>query len=396
MRILHVARYGSIRGGAETYVRALCEGLRDAGHDVGLAYGLDGDASRAEVRDGYEIRALAGDTEPDEAALARAIGDFDADVVHVHLPDVPWTYRVAGERAPVLLAVPDHRLHCPAGTKYWTAWRAHCRVDPGPWCLGYNVVAHCGSLRANATLRPYRSWRASNRAARAVNVQVFSRWIRDRVVGAGIPPERVTITPYPVPPRARAVAPIDADGRPVVFASGRLNKEKGFHELIDALSRIRTPLHLVIGGDGHERDALEKRARTTPGPHRITFTGWLSEAEHGGWLARAALVAVPSMWPEPFGIVGLEAMDAAKPVVAFASGGIPEWLTDGETGKLVPAGDVLAFARALESLLQDAHERERMGEAGARVARERFSLVSHIERLVPLYDQIRREREGAA
>lgn len=396
MRVLEVARYGSVKGGAETYVAAVSAGLRARGHEVALAWGLEPDRARPEVRAGYSIPALAGGTargaaaaRDGESGVRAAIDSFAPDVVHVHLPDVAWVAPVAAARAPVLLAVQDHRLDCPTGTKYWTAWGRACTIRPGVWCLGYNATAHCGSLRANATLRPYRAWRSARAAARDLPLQVFSAHMRDELARAGIDRARVAVTPYPVPPAVEPLDPRDGDRRPVVLASGRLNKEKGFRELIEALARVRTPAHLVIAGSGHTRAMLERHARATYGPHRITFTGWLSGAALAGWRARAAIVAVPSMWPEPFGIVGLEAMAAGVPVVAFDSGGIREWLASGETGTLVRAGDVVGFARALDELLLDSDARARMGAAARDRAAQEFSLAAHAERMESLFEEVR-------
>jgi glycosyltransferase involved in cell wall biosynthesis len=394
VRVLHVARYGSVLGGAETYVRAACDGLRNAGHEVALAYGAHGDEDRPEVRAGFE-----GLT---EESLARAIETFRPDVAHVHTADVAWVAPFVARTTPLLLAAHDHRLACPTGTKYWTALKRACTVRPGAWCLGYNATAHCGSLKANATLKPYREWRAANASARALataasgpgapraaTIQVFSAFMRDEVARAGLDASRIAVTPYPVPP-AEDARPISApeDNRPVVFASGRLNKEKGFSELIDAMAYLRAPAHLVIAGEGHERARLERRASTTAGPHRITFTGWLEPAKIAAWRARATIVALPSMWPEPFGIAGIEAMAAGKPVVAFDSGGISEWCEDGVTGRLVQPGALRAFADAMNLLLTDGGARERMGAAAASRARERFSLEAHVGALVSLYEDV--------
>ena len=93
------------------------------------------------------------------------------------------------------------------------------------------------------------------------------------------------------------------------------------------------------------------------------------------------LVAVPSIWDEPFGLVGLEAMAHSLPVVAFDVGGISEWLTGGETGLLVPRRDTHAFARALDALLRDSERAREMGAAGARLLREHFSQAAHLNRL---------------
>lgn len=392
MKVLQVARYGSIRGGAETYIAALSEGLRAAGHEVALAYGMEPDPDRDEVAAGAHVPGLVEGMEPsaeDERALRDLIQRFAPDVVHVHLPDVPWVAPFTATLAPTVLAVHDHRLNCPTGTKYWTLPKRQCTVRPGPWCLGYNVGAHCGSLRANLTLRPYRRFRAANEAARPLRVQVFSEFMRGMLQTASLDPSRVAVTPYPVPHMV-APRPIEpGDARPVIFATGRLNKEKGFHQLIDAMSSVRTRSHLVIAGEGHERAALERRARGQVGGHRITFTGWISGGELSGWYDRAAVVCVPSMWPEPFGIVGLEAMAHRKPVVAFASGGIPEWLVDGETGTLVTPGDVAGLAAAVEALMSDAEQRARMGDAGAARASTVFSLDGHVDAVLKLYDEVR-------
>lgn len=386
MRILHVARYGSVKGGAETYIAAACRGLRAAGHVVALAYGTDPDDARPEVAGGYGIPTLTQPGgAPDGRALSDAIERFVPDLVHVHVPDLPWVAATAARHAPVLLAVHDHILNCPVGTKYWAAWKRACTVAPGPWCLGYNVVAHCGSLKANVTLRPYRIWRGANAGARPHAIQVFSAHMRDALARAGLDPARIGVTPYPVPPLAAPRPVDDDDPRPVVFAAGRLNKEKGFHQLIDALAHVRTPAHLVIAGSGHERAALEHRAATAPGGHRVTFLGWASPQALSGWYERAALVVVPSMWPEPFGIVGLEAMAHARAVVAFDSGGIREWLTDGENGRLIPAGDVGGLGRAVDTLLTDPERRSAFGYAGASRAQREFSLAAHIDRLMALY-----------
>lgn len=395
MRVLQVARYGSVRGGAETYVKTLSEGLRAAGHEVALAYGMEPDAERPEVAAGFHIPQLvepgAGTSSEGERALRAAVESFRPDVIHVHLPDVPWVPTAARALGPTVLAVHDHRLDSPAGTKYWAAPKRACSIKPGVWCLGYNVFAHCGSLRANLTLKPYRGWRRAQAAARGAHLQVFSSYMRDAVSQAGFPAEQVGVTPYPVPLRAIPdnIANPDPRGRPVVFATGRLNKEKGFHQLIEAMAFCERPAHLVIAGEGHERGALERRAQGVSGPHRITFTGWLTAGELTSWYEEAALVAVPSMWPEPFGIVGLEAMAAARPVVAYASGGIGEWLVDEQTGLLVEPGDIRALGKALQRLLLAPEERARMGEAAARRVAETFSLPAHVTRVLALYEAAR-------
>lgn len=399
MKVLQIARYGSVKGGAETYVRALCDGLRARGHDVRLAYALDPDPSRPEVRDGYEVPELArqgpGGKDHRASRLAQVIRAFDPDVIHCHVADPPWAASLCNALAPTILAAHDHRLDSPAGTKYWAGWDRECTIRPGVWCLAYNVAARCGSLRANATLRPYRAWKQARNGATLLGFRVhaFSEYMRTQLVRARVDPRRVAVIPYPAPRPPAPVAPsIAPDPRPVVLASGRLNREKGFHLLIDALANLPVRCHVVIAGDGHARGWLERRARTATGGHAITFAGWLSPGELAGWHERAAVVAVPSAWPEPFGIVGLEAMAAGRAVVAFDVGGIREWLADGECGVLVPPGDTAAFGSALRMVLEDEGTRRRMGEAGRARAVRDFSLEGHLDRLLPLYEEVSASR----
>jgi glycosyltransferase involved in cell wall biosynthesis len=112
--------------------------------------------------------------------------------------------------------------------------------------------------------------------------------------------------------------------------------------------------------------------------------------------AAATVVAMPSLWPEPFGRVGLEAMAHGRAVVAFDVGGIREWLIDGETGFLVPPRDVDAMADRLTRLLDDPGLAASLGARGrARVERE-FSAAEHVRRLLRLYEDAAGARTSTA
>jgi len=100
------------------------------------------------------------------------------------------------------------------------------------------------------------------------------------------------------------------------------------------------------------------------------------------------IFVLPSILPEPFGLVVIEAMASGKPVVATAPGGPSETVVDGETGFLVPPSDPAAIARALEELLTDPQKRISMGEAGRRRARDVFSLPRYVTEFEELYDAV--------
>src|SRR5438034_10653049 len=106
---------------------------------------------------------------------------------------------------------------------------------------------------------------------------------------------------------------------------------------------------------------------------RVHFRGWLSASELAEELANASVVVVPSLWPEPFGLVGIEALAAGRPCVASATGGITDWLEHGVGGLCVPPGDVKALSAALNELLSDPARQRAMGLAGQRAVAKKFS-----------------------
>jgi glycosyltransferase involved in cell wall biosynthesis len=156
---------------------------------------------------------------------------------------------------------------------------------------------------------------------------------------------------------------------PHVLYAGRLSSEKGILELVEAARG----LELVVAGDG------PLRARV---PRAL---GFVPHEQLGPLYERAAVVAVPSH-REGFGVACAEAMAYGKPVVASAVGGLRDLVVDGETGVLVPPGDVAALRAALERLLGDAELRRRLGAAGRERIRERFSWESATELTLRAYD----------
>jgi glycosyltransferase involved in cell wall biosynthesis len=176
---------------------------------------------------------------------------------------------------------------------------------------------------------------------------------------------RVEVIPSGVelPPAVGA----EADPPEVLYA-GRLSPEKGVLELVEAARGM----NLVVAGDGPLRDRVPQARGFVPPDELATL------------YARAAVVVCPSH-REGFGVACLEAMAHGRPVVASAVGGLLDLVVDGETGLLVPPGDVAALRAAIERLLGDRELRRRLGEAGRLRAAERFSWDVVTRQTVELY-----------
>ena len=118
---------------------------------------------------------------------------------------------------------------------------------------------------------------------------------------------------------------------------------------------------------------------------RVFFKGFVSPDEIAIFYRECSVVAVSSVWPEPFGAVGLEAMRFGLPVVAFDAGGIREWLTNGHNGFLVPWMDRAAFAARVEELLGDKALARQMGERGRQLVAEQYDFSKYISGLENLF-----------
>jgi glycosyltransferase involved in cell wall biosynthesis len=183
-------------------------------------------------------------------------------------------------------------------------------------------------------------------------------------------------------------------GAPVVGVVARLEPEKGHPTLLDAWPLVLASVpnaHLLIVGEGSQREALEEQAANLASVH---FTGRRDDVP----AVTAALdVAVLPSYREAQGLSILEAMALARPVVASAVGGIPEMVEDGRTGLLVPPRDPEALAAAITRLLLDHPFADTLGKAGKDLVHERFCVELMVRAVESIYDEaVADERRLAA
>lgn len=262
----------------------------------------------------------------------------------------------------------------------WAAGPAVLRAAGRP------VVAH----DHGASLRAGRARRVLERAVegRIARHIAPSRAMAARLGAAGVPEAKIAVVPNGVDPAtlvpARDVRP-DLGLRPahvLCLSTARLVPEKGIDVLVEAagLARRKVPeLVVAIAGEGPLRPAGEG----------VRYLGYRRDIPD--LLAAADLVALLSR-EEPFGLALVEAALAGRAAVGAAAGGIPEVIADGETGILVPPGDVPRAAAALVGLARDRPLRERLGRA----ARERALRLFTLERVIRDLDAIYEAACGGA
>lgn len=394
MRILHVADRLGPAGGVETYLDGLLGWLAAAGHRQALVCGRAAPGSRdgfhAEVvvvpgLADYSARAAASFVRP----LLDTVERFAPDVCSLHTAQVnPGLAAALAERVPTIFHAHNAATWCPGHGKYWERSDRACRVAWGRACYAYALRERCADRRPWRFLRGYRRvTHARNWFPRLRGFVVGSNYMREALAASGVPRARVHLIPYAIPlPAAAPPYDLAISGR-VLFA-GRVTPQKGLLHLVRALGLVRCPWSLVVNGDGYALPRVRRFARAQRMAERIRFRGWTDREQLEADFQQASVVAVPSVWPEPFGLVGPEALGRARPVVAFRAGGIPEWLEDGVTGRLAGAGDVPGLARALEELLRNRDRAAAWGRSGRAMVEVRCAPGAHTEALVGLYASV--------
>jgi len=364
MRSLHLIKTTGIAG-AETHLLTLLPALGRLGVESGVALLEDPRRPQDELRGRLErlripVRTLPIRWHVDTALpglLADVLRREKFDLLHAHLPHGEIYGEIAMRRLPgrpmVISRHNDDRFR---------RWRL---LRP----------AFSPSLR---------------RAARIIAISQAVRRFLVEVEGA--PPEKVAVIPYGLDADsyARTAHPgafrreIGEPKAPLIGFIGRLTNQKGVDVLLRAFARVERShpdARLVLAGDGPDRRALEALAGSLE-LRRAVFLGWRKDP--ADILSDIDLLVMPSRW-EGFGLVALEAMAMAKPVVASRVSALPEIVGDGTTGILCAPGRTEEFASAILQILGDVRRSEKLGQAGRKRVREEFTVERMAGRTAEAY-----------
>jgi len=391
-------------GGAETYLATVIPALQAAGHAVAFAY-------ETERPTDCELIATDGASSWCVEVLGpnRVVAELKRwrpDVLYVNGLSSPALEAGLLEIAPAAFFAHGFYGTCISGAKSFKSPVARACDRRFGWpCLLHYYPHRCGGLSPISMLRDYRLQGRRLALLRCYAAIVTpSRRMEAEYLRHGIPQEHVHRVPHCVPEAGQAALrqhpthALDLDNRPHVVFLGRMTVLKGGHMLLRSLPEIRSRLgrnvRVTFGGDGPGRAAWEEEAARLCRRHEgleITFTGWLSPHERDSLLDRSDLLVIPSVWPEPFALVGIEAARRGVPAAAFAVGGIPDWLESGVNGFLAPADPPTAqgLAVAVTNCLRDPKTLARLRLAAADMAR-RWSVAAHLAALEPILTSIAR------
>ena len=384
MRVLLVNKFARVTGGADLHCLWLAAALRDRGHDVRfLSTAAEGNLDHEGVFVSPTVTHATRDTMPSRsrpavaanaiwnreaaAATRRLLAEWRPDVVHAHklYPQlsVAPVVEAARARVPVVQTLHDFELVSAGALDARGRWR-----DGDEPRASYRLV--------NTATLPVRRHVHVRRVTAFVAVSRFVARIYGR---HGI---EASVLPNFVAPTAGA-AVLALQARSGIAFVGRLTADKGVRDVL-SLATALAEVPVTIVGTGTLEDEVRSSAATLP---NVTMTGFVSPAEVALIVARARLVVLPSLCHEAAGLVAVEAMAAGTPVVAYASGGLAEYVADAGSGIVVPR-DPVSLAAACARLLADAGAWSEMSARGLEAARTTHSRERYVTRIESLYSSL--------
>jgi len=380
-------------GGAESYIGSVLPVLAGAGHALGFWHEWEGPPDRSPIPlPGGTPRWSAADLGADAAVAA--LREWRPEVLFSHGLLTPGLEAALQSVAPGVLLAHNYYGTCISGGKAFQFPSVRpCERQFGAACLLQFYPRRCGGLNPRTMWRMFRTQRDRlNLLPRYRALVTFSEHVRGEYIRHGLAADRVFhITPCiddepeSEPDESMSLPP------PVwrLLFCGRMDRLKGVQVLLHALADVSPSLgrrvHLTLAGDGPERTALEKLAAALLPRTSTEFLGWVPREQLRAVFRATHLLVVPSLWPEPFGLVGPEAGRHAVPAAAFAVGGIPDWLRDGVNGHLAPGDPPRAqgLAGAIRRCLQDPLGYARL-RRGARAEVDKYRPENHVRELVPI------------
>lgn len=394
MKILLITDYGTPTGGAEILTIALRDGLRSRGHDARLFASSARPLNSQSQADYHCLGTTSSFRTVLQSAnihaylkLKKILAEFQPDVVHVTI----FLTQLSPLILPLLKNIPSlyyavwYRSICPTGTKFLPNGTV-CQVSMGKPCYQNNCLPLRDWLPLMLQMKLWQRWRDSFDL-----IVAPSQAVKDALMEAGIQSVEIVYHGTPIQSQRSSLT-----SPPTVVFAGRLVKDKGAEVLLKAFALVVHQMpeaRLLLVGDGPERKALKQHIIDLQIVDNVSMPGLLSRPEIETLFSTAWVQAVPSLWPEPFGTVVIEAMMRGTAVVVSASGGLPELVQINETGLVVPPNDPEALAASLLLILRNRDWAERMGTKAREIALQRYNENIYIDGFLEKYQEVREMRE---
>jgi len=394
MKILHVNEVWSPRAGPEQYLIDICNALSELGHENVVVYGIkkEDTINNPRIKSYYFPSIFPSVTEILPYKRRKVCKEFAAiinkenpDIIFFHTIWNPFLVEIAVGLKPTVREIVEYRIFCPGALRYRYLTNTICTAKPGLKCWFYANVGGCGVRLLHHRLARLITMKVDLEINKKVHRMIaVSEYVAKELILAGIDEERIVVNIPFIKDISNSEVSHQSTGKNILYV-GRLERTKGIDFLIRAMKLLDRECHLDIIGVGRMRKKLEQLAYNLQLSNRVRFWGWIPNTELKKYYRKAQVFVLPSIWPEPLGIVILEAIANSVPVVASGVGGIKEMVKEGETGFLVKPKDARELAYKIKNLLDNSELRKKFGENGKRFVQEKLNKERHLKILLETF-----------
>lgn len=358
-KILFISHFAGFIGGAEGYIFNTAELLKRNGFKP---YSLYVEKTRESERflsifeDKWSLDQIS------------QIKEEDFHFTTLHKIFSPQVLNIILTHFSPTVFVHDHDYYCPKGYKYYPYKRLNCKRRYHPVLCGLcsSIVPprHITNgiislLKKNFIDTP----KLFQLTTSCKNFVVLSEFMKQNLLRNGISKNRIHLLHPFLKELSLTSTNINADNNIQIVFAGQMVMSKGIPLLLDAISKLRyltqKNFSVKIMGSGYRLEDFKRMSIDMGLGSIVEFLGWI--AKPSAIFDNSHIAVFSSLWQEPFGLSGIEAMSRGIPVVAFDVGGVPEWLKNNYNGILVPERDTYAMAKALANLIDNNTLRKTLG-----------------------------------
>ncbi len=370
-RILFISEFAGFIGGTEKYIFSVAQLLKSKGFICDMIY-----KTKTNAFDEFQT-AFENCVDVDNSDKLLPL-QYQIKTMH-RTEDYKFLEFALEKFAPTLF-VHDHTYVCPKGYKYFPYKRKNCSLKYNKIRCGLCSIAvpprHLANGFASALKRNFSTMpKLFDIMTTFPSYVVLSDFMRDELVKNGVAKEKISLI-LPFVDILETPQQKTSNTLKILFA-GQHVASKELHLLFKSLTKMKSNFMLEVLGEGARTPFYKDLAKQMKLDDKIKFQGFVNNPQT--YYQNTDVVVFPSMWQEPFGLVGIEAMANSKPVVAFDVGGVKQWLKNGNNGILVPERDTTAFAQALDLLATDIQQRNELGNNAKKFVENNFTKEKFLE-----------------
>lgn len=394
INILHINDKIENRGGVETYIKQLCD---LAPHYEMRMYWLGFYAEQI----GFSIKIT---TNPKQdfynenlSNCIEYIKDFckneAVDIIHVHSISNPKLLDALFKIRPIVRTMHEPRMFCPGQGKFFRKSERICNITYGLHCFYHAYKEGCCNRHPKRLLKAFKNvdYETKKASKKYAAIFVMSNFMQDEALKAGFKNHILVLNPHFTPhiEEERLIDSSNDTIKSLVYV-GRLSRTKGVHYAIKSVVTLLEQgykLQFDIVGSGYDENYFKTLVPKQYNSQFI-FHGWQDRHAIDSILKNAYIVLFPSIYPEAFGISGIEAMMRAKPVVAFNVGGVSTWLEHNKTGLLIEPLNQKKYTSAIKEIIDNKIKYKSFSLNARSNALNYFTEKKHMKKLLYAYQNI--------